>query len=71
MTTVGIWGRSMGAATALLYSHIDPSIAGMLLDSPYRHAHKHTLTTISLSLPLSLSLALSQCTPMFVCAAVQ
>lgn len=24
-----------GAATALLYSHMDPSIAGMLLDSPY------------------------------------
>lgn len=36
VTTVGMWGRSMGAATALLYSHMDPSIAGMLLDSPYR-----------------------------------
>lgn len=25
----------MGAATALLYSHKDPSIAGMVLDSPF------------------------------------
>lgn len=30
VSTVGLWGRSMGAVTALLYSHKDPSIAGMV-----------------------------------------
>ena len=34
-STIGLWGRSMGAATALLHSHRDPSIAGMILDSPF------------------------------------
>jgi len=27
---VGLWGRSMGAVTALLYSQRDPSIAGVV-----------------------------------------
>lgn len=34
-TTIAVWGRSMGAATALLHSHRDPSIAGIILDSPF------------------------------------
>ncbi|KAI3434931.1 hypothetical protein D9Q98_002985 [Chlorella vulgaris] len=34
-STIGLWGRSMGAVTALLYSQQDPSIAGMVLDSPF------------------------------------
>ena len=34
-STVGLWGRSMGAVTALLYSQQDPSVAGMVLDSPF------------------------------------
>ena len=29
-STVGLWGRSMGAVTALLYSQRDPSIAGVV-----------------------------------------
>ncbi|KAK9836696.1 hypothetical protein WJX74_006286 [Apatococcus lobatus] len=33
--TVGLWGRSMGAVTALLFSQRDPSIAGIVLDSPF------------------------------------
>ncbi|KAF8061303.1 yqkD [Scenedesmus sp. PABB004] len=33
--TIGLWGRSMGAVTALLYAHTDPGIAGMVLDSPF------------------------------------
>ena len=33
--TIGLWGRSMGAATALLHGHRDPSIAAMVLDSPF------------------------------------
>ncbi len=31
--TVGLWGRSMGAVTALLFSQRDPSIAGIVSPS--------------------------------------
>ncbi len=34
-STIGLWGRSMGAVTAILYSTEDPSVASMLLDSPF------------------------------------
>ena len=34
-STIGLWGRSMGAATALLHAERDPSIAGIVLDSPF------------------------------------
>lgn len=32
---IGVWGRSMGAVTALLHSHRDPTLAGIVLDSPF------------------------------------
>lgn len=32
---IGLWGRSMGAATSLMYGEADPSIACMVLDSPF------------------------------------
>ena len=35
VNTVGLWGRSMGAATALLHANRDPSNAGMVLDSAF------------------------------------
>ncbi|KAL6046202.1 Alpha/beta hydrolase, related [Balamuthia mandrillaris] len=35
VSRIGLWGRSMGAATSLLYGQIDPSIACMVLDSPF------------------------------------
>ncbi len=35
VSTLGLWGRSMGAVTALLYAQRDPSIAGIVLDSPF------------------------------------
>lgn len=35
ISTIALWGRSMGAVTSLLYSRRDPSIAGMVLDSPF------------------------------------
>jgi len=35
VSTVALWGRSMGAATALLHGPRDPSIAAMVLDSPF------------------------------------
>eukprot|EP00252_Welwitschia_mirabilis_P016543 TRINITY_DN3648_c0_g1_i1.p1 TRINITY_DN3648_c0_g1~~TRINITY_DN3648_c0_g1_i1.p1 ORF type:complete len:317 (-),score=56.66 TRINITY_DN3648_c0_g1_i1:222-1172(-) len=35
VSLIGLWGRSMGAVTSLLYGADDPSIAGMVLDSPF------------------------------------
>ena len=35
VSAIGLWGRSMGAATALMYSTKDLSIAGLVLDSPF------------------------------------
>lgn len=35
VSTIGLWGRSMGAVTALLHGDRDPSIGGMVLDSPF------------------------------------
>ena len=35
VSTIGLWGRSMGAVTALLYAHRDPTVAGIVLDSPF------------------------------------
>ena len=35
VSTIAIWGRSMGAATALMHGDRDPSIACMILDSPF------------------------------------
>jgi hypothetical protein len=32
---VGLWGKGMGAVTALLYADQDPCIGGMVLDSPF------------------------------------
>jgi pimeloyl-ACP methyl ester carboxylesterase len=45
-STIGLWGRSMGAVTAILYSMQDPSIACMILDSPFCSLQK-VLTTLS------------------------
>lgn len=38
-STIALWGRSMGAATALLHGERDPSIAGMILDSSFADLH--------------------------------
>jgi len=35
VTTIGLWGRSMGAATAIMYGASDPSIGAIVLDSPF------------------------------------
>ncbi|ESQ55719.1 hypothetical protein EUTSA_v10027147mg [Eutrema salsugineum] len=35
VSRIGLWGRSMGAVTSLLYGAEDPSIAGMVLDSGF------------------------------------
>ena len=35
VSTIGLWGRSMGAVTAIMYVQMDPSIACLILDSPF------------------------------------
>ena len=35
VSSIALWGRSMGAATALMYGERDPSIACMILDSAF------------------------------------
>lgn len=35
VSSIGLWGRSMGAVTALMHADRDHSIAGMVLDSPF------------------------------------
>ncbi|XP_068642743.1 uncharacterized protein [Aristolochia californica] len=35
ISCIGLWGRSMGAVTSLLYGVEDPSIAGIVLDSAF------------------------------------
>ena len=35
VSEIVVWGRSMGAAAALMYAPRDPSIAGLILDSPF------------------------------------
>eukprot|EP01097_Dermamoeba_algensis_P007174 TRINITY_DN4497_c0_g1_i1.p1 TRINITY_DN4497_c0_g1~~TRINITY_DN4497_c0_g1_i1.p1 ORF type:complete len:440 (+),score=68.52 TRINITY_DN4497_c0_g1_i1:82-1320(+) len=35
VSRIGLWGRSMGAATCIMYGATDPSIAGMVLDSSF------------------------------------
>ncbi|XP_058761451.1 uncharacterized protein LOC131634845 [Vicia villosa] len=39
VSRIGLWGRSMGAVTCLLYGAEDPSIAGMVLDSAFSNLY--------------------------------
>lgn len=45
----------MGAATAILYAHMDPSIAGMVLDSPFS-----SLSTLAKELVEASEVAISR-----------
>ena len=36
MSTIALWGRSMGAITSLMHSDRDHSIAALVLDSPFK-----------------------------------
>lgn len=40
VSTIALWGRSMGAATSLMFGDRDPSIACMILDSPFADLSK-------------------------------
>ena len=52
---IGIWGRSMGAATGMIYAHRDKRIRAMCLDSPFadfeRLAKELTKKNLSFNLP--------------------
>ena len=37
ISKIGIWGRSMGAATTLLYTYKDPRIVAICIDSPFEN----------------------------------
>ena len=38
--TIALWGRSMGAVTALLHADRDPTLAGIICDSPFSDLKK-------------------------------
>jgi hypothetical protein len=35
VSRIGLWGRSMGAATSIMYTSMDTSISGIVVDSPF------------------------------------
>lgn len=35
VSRIGLWGRSMGAATSIMYSRLDSSVSGIVVDSPF------------------------------------
>ena len=35
VSTIGLWGHSMGAATSMMFAHTDPSVAAMVLDCAF------------------------------------
>lgn len=39
-STIGLWGRSMGAVTALKYAVLDSDLAVLILDSPFSNLNK-------------------------------
>lgn len=46
VSCIGLWGRSMGAVTSLLYGAEDPSIAGMVLDSAFSNLYELMLELV-------------------------
>ena len=59
---IGLWGRSMGAATTMIYAHKDKRIKAICMDSPFADFEKlaRELTLKQISLPgFLISIALS------------
>ncbi|KAL0481475.1 hypothetical protein AKO1_011239 [Acrasis kona] len=40
VSKLGLWGRSMGAATSIIYSSLDPCISAVVTDSPFTSLHE-------------------------------
>uniref|UniRef100_A0A6U2XCH7 Serine aminopeptidase S33 domain-containing protein n=1 Tax=Paramoeba aestuarina TaxID=180227 RepID=A0A6U2XCH7_9EUKA len=49
VSRIALWGRSMGAATAILFGATDPSIAALVLDSPFSSLNKVALELVEMS----------------------
>ena len=49
VSNIGIWGRSMGTSTTLLYSYKDPRIKAICLDSPFSDFRKLTKELASIN----------------------
>jgi len=47
VTTVGVWGRSMGASTAIFRAHKDQRIQACVLDSPFRDLRTLAIELVS------------------------
>ena len=59
---IGLWGRSMGAATTMIYAHRDKRVKAICMDSPFADFEKlaRELTLQQISLPgFLISIALS------------
>ena len=39
-SSIGLWGRSMGAVTALKYAEINPNLSVLIVDSPFSNLNK-------------------------------
>ena len=65
ISTIGIWGRSMGAATAVLYSQMDPSIACLVLDSAFTSL-KHIMHELAAQYDLLYALRAEMLPPLHV-----
>ena len=46
-TAILLWGRSMGAASAVLQASRDPSLAGLILDSPFASLEQVALELVT------------------------
>jgi alpha-beta hydrolase superfamily lysophospholipase len=46
VSLIGLWGRSMGAVTSILQASRDPTIAGIVLDSPFYNLNKLALELV-------------------------
>jgi len=59
VSSIALWGRSMGASTALMHSDRDPSIAALVLDSPFSSLTKLAHELVAKNAPRLPSLATS------------
>ena len=67
VSRIGLWGRSMGAATSVLVAARDPSIAGMVLDSAFSSLTQVSSAAALLRFTLQHAFATAPIPPSLVC----
>ncbi len=67
VSRIGLWGRSMGAATSVLVAARDPSIAGMVLDSAFSSLTQVRSAAALLRFTLQHAFATAPIPPSLVC----